>query len=162
MAQEEAQQATPSQDLPQLPHWVCRVEGTPQESQWTVGEVFYLECEGPEVEFQSSQLKFLFPKGQEYALHIINVEKQSGNTLTLKATTYKPGTHNFKDLPIAEGETPKLLMEPLQLSVDHSRPSAKTFWSYHGYEDVLPGLDLVCFGGIYSIVGFLGNFPFSP
>lgn len=118
MAKEESQTPVPVKpDLSQLPRWVCRVEGNPQDNQWTVGEVFYLECEGPQVDFQTSNLKFQLPEGQEYALQILSVVKQSGNALSLKATTYKAGVHDFKDLPLAEGESSKFVMEPLQLSV---------------------------------------------
>ncbi|MCJ8277685.1 MAG: hypothetical protein HRT44_09150 [Bdellovibrionales bacterium] len=100
-----------------LPKWVCRVEGTPQEAQWTVGEVFHLECEGASVEFNSTDIHFQHAKEQLYALKVLEVDQQSSNSLSLKATSYQPGTHNFKALVIAEKGDPKVVMEPLQLNV---------------------------------------------
>ena len=123
-----------------LPRWVCQVEGEPKDQQWTVGEIFRLSCEGPGVQFQSTNLSFSpapnkgdqdtqaqkrgetqkgEPRTQEspYQLKILGVEQQRENSLEIKATSYVPKTHRFKAWVIKDQGKVVAEIEPFSLPV---------------------------------------------
>ena len=121
-------------DSSSLSLWRCRIEGKPAEGQWTVGEIFDLQCEGPGVEFLSTNLQF---KGQaenqykqghtgvqperdhetQYKIRILEVLEDSGHSLHLKATSYKPGSHRFKKLYIVDQGEEMVRVQPLAFHV---------------------------------------------
>jgi hypothetical protein len=101
----------------ELPQWKCRVEGKPSDEQWTVGETFVLNCEGPTVEFASTELTFQEKDKTGYELRILEVEKQTENHLILQATSYVPQAHQFKDLQIQDQGHSVARVEPFQLPV---------------------------------------------
>lgn len=114
----EAEAATPEKkDLSQLPSWNCRVEGSPKEAQWTVGEVFHLNCEGPKAEFLSTELQFKSSEKFHYQLRVLEVEKQTDNSLYMKVTSYNPGQHNFEKLYIMDQGEEVVSVEPIAFSV---------------------------------------------
>lgn len=98
-----------------LPTWNCRVDGTPADQQWTVGEVFYLLCDGPTTTFDSSELSFKEEEKTGYEIKVLEVTKQTNNSLEVRATSYIPAVHKFEKLMIYEGETAKAKVEPFQL-----------------------------------------------
>ncbi|MEM7646147.1 MAG: hypothetical protein AAF203_04490 [Pseudomonadota bacterium] len=101
----------------ELPTWTCKVEGQPKEAQWTVGEVFHLECEGTSVNFSSVKLQFKHKERQDYALKILEVEKQTSNSLFLKVTSYNAGAHQFDQSSLLDDSVPVLKIEPFKVAV---------------------------------------------
>lgn len=120
---------TPAKDLSSLPTWNCRVDGSPRDQQWTVGETFGLICQGPSAEFLSTELKFKEKttengdgktKAKEstgYELKVLEVTKQSSNELEMVATSYIPKPHQFQNLYLEDQGEPILKVEPFTLQV---------------------------------------------
>ncbi len=104
-------------DQSSLPLWNCRIEGEPKEGQWTVGEVFNLQCEGPGVEFLSTDLHFEGQEKIQYKLRILEVLEDSGHSLQLKITSYNPGRHRFEKLYIVDQGEEMVRVEPLEFQV---------------------------------------------
>ena len=104
-------------DLSSLPLWKCRIGGKPGEGQWTVGEIFNLECEGPRVEFLSTDLQFKSKDESQYKLCILEVLEDSGYRLQLKATSYNAGSHRFEKLYIVDQGEEMVRIEPLGFDV---------------------------------------------
>ncbi|MCB0378119.1 MAG: hypothetical protein KDD33_06480 [Bdellovibrionales bacterium] len=128
MAEEQVKAET---QAPDLPSWNCRVQGAPKSSQWTVGEVFEVECEGPSVVFSSSQLQTQIPEPASYSLKILKVLEQKEHKIVVQATSYNTGQHDFTGAVIAEDGVPKFKMEPLQVQVksvlEQNKPDQKPF-----------------------------------
>lgn len=87
---------------PDVPQWNCRVEGTPRDQQWTVGETFDLVCEGPSAEFLSTELSFKEEGKTGYELRVLEVTKQTENALDMRVTSYVAKPHEFKKLYIMD------------------------------------------------------------
>ena len=98
-----------------LPEWSCRVEGTPADGQWTVGEVFYLFCEGPTAEFLSTELEIKEKDKSGYELKLLEVTKSSNTELEAKATSYIPTTHKFEKLIIYDQKEAVAKVRPFNL-----------------------------------------------
>ncbi len=104
-------------DTGELPVWNCRVEGAPQDEQWTVGEIFGLVCEGPTASFNSTELSFKEKNKSGYELRILEVKQQTENKLDMIATTYVPKPHQFMALTIEDQGQPVVKVEPFNLQV---------------------------------------------
>ncbi len=100
-----------------LPKWNCRVEGTPSDEQWTVGETFGLVCEGPTAEFLSTELTFKEDKKSNYRLQVLSVRKQTENELDMLVTSYVPKPHRFDKLYIQDQKVSVVQVEPFNLIV---------------------------------------------
>lgn len=101
----------------EIPTWNCRVEGTPADGQWTVGEVFYLFCEGERAELLSSELTFKEEKKSGYELKILEVTKQTDNEIEAKATSYIPAQHEFENLVAYDQDVAVFKVSPINLAV---------------------------------------------
>lgn len=147
---------------PTLPKWVCRVDGAPQDGQWTVGEVFHLECEGTRVQFGSTDIKFKLSEKQDYALNVLAVDKQTENSISLKATSYRPGNHNLEDVQVVESGVGKFVMEPIQLQVKSiiKDPKQKPFGPILAMKLAYPIWLWVILGLVVLGLAFWGVFRF--
>jgi heme exporter protein D len=114
---EESVEVYRPQDINDLPKWNCRVEGTPQDEQWTVGEVFYLICNGPKAEFYSKEIGTKEKGKTEYHLKILDVKKQTPTSLEAQATTYVPQPHEFNKLFLTDQNVEVVRVEPFKLPV---------------------------------------------
>ena len=112
---QSTEEAEVKKDLSQLPKWSCRVDGTPKDGQWTVGETFNVFCEGPTAEFLSTELEFKEEKKSGYELKILDVTKQSNNELEMVATSYIPAPHQFNKLFILDQDEEVVQVEPFVL-----------------------------------------------
>lgn len=112
-----------------VPTWNCRVEGAPKSESWTVGEVFGLHCEGPSAEFYSTELTFKEEGKTGYELRVLEVVKQSENSLDLKATSYVPAVHQFQKLAIVDQKVVVVKVEPFTLPLKSviTNPEQKPF-----------------------------------
>lgn len=97
--------------------WNCSIEGTPNDNQWTVGEVFNLQCEGPTVALSGQGLTLKLPEQQIYTLHLLDVIDQTDNKVLFKVTSYRPGEHKVQELKITEAGVPKIQVEPFVFPV---------------------------------------------
>ena len=116
-----------------IPDWNCRVEGSPKEEAWTVGEIFNLHCEGPTAKFLSTELAFKSKKKGDvdsgYRLHILEVIKQTDNSLDMKMTSYIPANYNFDKLAITDQKVEVVTVAPFALNVKTviTNPQQKPF-----------------------------------
>ncbi len=115
--QENSPEVFRPKDVSELPKWTCRVDGTPQDQQWTVGEVFYLICSGPKAEFYSKDIQTKEEGKSPYHLKILAVKKQTESTLEMQATTYVPNPHDFQKLFLTDQKVEVVRVEPFKLPV---------------------------------------------
>ena len=143
-----------------LPKWNCRVEGQPKDQQWTVGEVFHLDCEGPSVEFLSTELQFKHKEEQTYALRILEVEKQSENSLSLQVTAYNAGNLQLDESSIMDQKVPMLKVEPITLQVKSviQDPAQKPFGPILAMKLAYPNWLWIALGGAVLILAFFSIF----
>jgi hypothetical protein len=164
VSQVEQSQGTQSKvgtkDLSQLPLWNCRIDGTPKEAQWTVGEVYAMLCEGTSVNFLSTELQFKNKENAEYQIRILDVEKQTENSLTLKATSYNTGQLNMDQLYIADQGVEVLKVTPLQLNVKTliEQPEQKPFGPIMALKMSYPSWLWMSFVGVLLISLFFTLF----
>ncbi len=112
-----------------LPLWSCKIQNTPKEPEWTVGELIDFHCEGPTVALESSELQFKHPPKAEYELKILSVNKQSDNQLELTVTSYNAGKHNLEKVILTDQGKELFKIEPIILPVKSviEKPDAKPF-----------------------------------
>ncbi len=145
-------------DLTKLPKWSCRVEGTPKDQQWTVGELFYLSCEGPKADFLSTELTFKAEGLTGFELRALEVTKQTDNALELKATSYVPKPHDFKKLFIYDQGEAVVAVEPFVLPVKSviKNPQQKPYGPIGGLSLTYPFWIWLVLGSVLITTVFFG------
>ena len=113
----ESENSESQKDLSSLPLWTCQIEGKPKAGQWTVGEIFNLQCEGSKVRFLSTDMQFRDQGETQYKLRVLEVLEDSGHSLELKATSYSPGSHRFEKLYIVDQGEEMVRVETLAFQV---------------------------------------------
>jgi hypothetical protein len=158
----EEQEKTPSVDVetPTLPKWNCRVDGTPKDQQWTVGEIFYLICEGPTTRFSSTNITFKEEEKSGFELRALEVTKQTDNALEMRATTYVAKPHEFKELKILDSGKEVALVEPFTLPVKSviTQPDQKPYGPMGPVALAYPMWLWVVLGAVVVLGVFFGLF----
>lgn len=157
------QKASAKKDLSKLPTWNCRVEGKPKDQQWTVGEVFILNCEGPTTEILSTKLSFKEEGKSGYELRVLKVDKLSDNALIMQATSYVPTQHNFNKLFLLDQGTEVVKIEPFALSLKSviKDPKQKLIGPIGPIKMAYPTWLWVVLASIVLITAFWGVFRLS-
>lgn len=85
----------------------CQVE-IPKESgdgaSLTVGQVFYLNCEGPWPKMNPDTIELRLDKENDYKLKLLKFSFTSPTQAQLVVTSYKTGQHQLKALQVVEGD----------------------------------------------------------
>ena len=79
------------ENQPALPLWTCDLEGRVKTEALTVGEVFQMDCKGPNAEILSADLQFKDKRGKQYKIRILEVLDESENNLQLKSSQLQAG-----------------------------------------------------------------------
>lgn len=104
--------ANPQVTLPDV-QWNCKVEkfgsdGTPAgelAAKITVGEKFFLSCDGPTAHLEKNSLSLEVPKEMQYMLRLLDARSVGETSAQFVATTYMVGDFDFKNPILTDGKT---------------------------------------------------------
>jgi len=96
-------------------HWQCQLNHLEEADQpgialaqevLTVGEKFYLSCEGPEVQVDAASLNLELPKEQQYDLKLLKNLGVDSHKASFVATSYTVNDkgHQFQNIFLSDGK----------------------------------------------------------
>ncbi|MEZ0393245.1 MAG: hypothetical protein ACAH59_13580 [Pseudobdellovibrionaceae bacterium] len=92
----------------------CRMEIPKSASEaktLTVGQVFYLNCEGEWPALQKKSLELRLEEADRYKLKLLDFEFTSKTEAQLKVTSYKVGQHQLKAVQLVDSENSVVLSD---------------------------------------------------
>ncbi|MCB0362155.1 MAG: hypothetical protein KDD35_05520, partial [Bdellovibrionales bacterium] len=105
-----------------IPSWNCQIQESPQGGSakldnFTVGNKYLLFCSGESVGVFGQNLRIEFSnKSDEFALNPLQLLSQSGDSIKLVVTGYKPGRFDQRDSVLTDG-TIKVKLNPFSWEV---------------------------------------------
>ncbi|MCC6137226.1 MAG: hypothetical protein IT287_01230 [Bdellovibrionaceae bacterium] len=153
-------QAPAEPQKPQKPEWQCEIsKPTEKEGSFTVGEVFAINCQGPELSL-TEPLQVKFPEGKEYSLVLLKKLELTSTKLSFEATSYRATQHSFPYLDFVDAKGGGFVSQPLNLQVMSLLPQPPPKTIAAGYGPVTMGWPVWLFFTIFLIVAVLMGWTF--
>jgi hypothetical protein len=103
-----------------VPEAQCQIDipkGKDSESpELTVGKVFFVRCDGDWPAVEPAQVQLPIPEADQHKLKLLGFEFTSKSQAQLTVTSYKPGSHQLKNLQLKVGDQ-NITLSDLQFTV---------------------------------------------